>query len=176
MASESDCCRAATGLLGETLASVVYVGLTYDDPDSIKWDYGDWHWPEVGLQFTTRSGRPFYAIWDSQVTHFDLTFAEGQISDQWLPLQESDPAAARAWDVSDHPRWMPLMNSPITSYRIALGVPDDPPLSAPIALRLANDSGLAWIVAAAPRDADHAPRGHSSQRRVARPRRSDRLV
>ena len=143
----------------------MYVGLTYDDLDSIQWDYGDWHWPEVGVQLTTGSGRAFYAIWDSQVTHFELTFAEGQIRDQWLPLQESDPTAARTWDVSDHRRWKPLMNSPVTSYRIALELrdsvwltrledSDDPPVSVPIALRLASERGVVWIAAAAPREGD----------------------
>jgi hypothetical protein len=134
------------------LARVVYVGLTYDDPDTIRWDFGDWHWPEVGVQFTTSSGRPFYAIWDSQVTQFELTFAEGQIGDQWLP--QTDPTSARAWDVSGHARWAPLINSPITSYGIALGVPGDPPVSAPVALRFATNTGVAWIVAAGPQDAD----------------------
>lgn len=136
------------------MVSVVYVGLTYDDPDSIRWDYGDWHWPEVGVQLTTLSGRSFYAIWDSQVTQFDLTFAEGHIRDQWLPLQRNDVAGDRVWDVSDHPRWAPLMNTPITSYRIALSVPDDVP--SPVAIRLATDRGVAWIAAAAPRDQRHA--------------------
>jgi hypothetical protein len=156
VATEADCRQAASALLGESLARVVYVGLTYQDPDSIRWDYGDWHWPEVGVQLTTLSGRSFYAIWDSHVTHFELTFAEGHIRDQWLPLQRSDLMGDRVWDVSGHPRWAPLMNSPIASYRIALGVPDDPPVSAPVAIRLATDSGVAWIVAAAPRDEHHA--------------------
>jgi len=44
------------------------------------------------------------------------------------------------------------VNSPITSYRIALGVQNDPPMSAPVALRLATDSGVAWLVAAAPKE------------------------
>lgn len=133
----------------------MYVGLTYDDPDGIRWDYGDWHWPEVGVQFTTLSGRRFYAIWDWQIIHFELTFAEGEISEQWLPLQD-DPSAARAWDVSDHVNWKPLLNSPITSCRVAPGVPDDPPVTAPVAIRLATHNDVAWVVAAAPRDEDHA--------------------
>jgi hypothetical protein len=44
----------------------------------------------------------------------------------------------------------------VALLRIALGVPDDPPVSAPVAIRLATDGGVAWIVAAAPRDEHHA--------------------
>ena len=40
----------------ETFAPILYV-LTYDDLDEpVSWDYGDWHWPEVGVELATTDG------------------------------------------------------------------------------------------------------------------------
>ena len=38
------------------------------------------------------------------------------------------------------------------SVSIALGRPDDPPVLAPVAVKLYSDLGSVWLVAAAPRD------------------------
>ena len=37
-------CRRAPSLIGEAITAVTYVGLTYDDPSTVEWDVGDWHW------------------------------------------------------------------------------------------------------------------------------------
>jgi len=83
VASESDCRQAAQELLGESVTSVLYLGLAANN----RWDYGDWHWADGWVQFRTLSGRPFYATWDSQLTTFGLIFAEGQATSiQHSPL------------------------------------------------------------------------------------------
>lgn len=141
----------ARSLVGETISAVTYVGLTYDDPSTVEWDFGDWHWPEVGVELAMGSGRVCHAIWDSTVTHFELTLAEGPISDRWLPLQATPPTG-RAWDVSEHPRWQPVLGAPVTGYDLRLFAPDDPPVEAPVAVRLGAGGSGVWIVAAAPRE------------------------
>lgn len=149
--SEADCRRVAQSLLGDAIRAVTYVGLTYDDPSAVEWDLGDWHWPEVGVELTMLSGRVCHAIWDSTITHFELTLADGPISDSWLPLQ-AIPPTGRSWDASNHPRWQRLLRQQITGYEITLFAPDDPPLEAPVAVRLATGAGPVWFVAAAPRE------------------------
>jgi hypothetical protein len=152
VASEAECRRAADALVGQRITRVLYVGLTYDsaDPDIVRWDFGDWHWPEAGVELTSSDGTKLHAIWDSQITHFELTLEIGPISDVWRPLQE-DPPTARAWDVTHHPRWAPLIGPPIVGYDLALSAPDDPLVVAPVAVRLATASSLVWLAAAAPR-------------------------
>lgn len=142
-------------MVGQIVSRVVYVGLNYDDEPDVRWDYGDWHWPEVGVELTTRDGSEFFAIWDSKVTQFELTFDRGPISREWLPLQDVPPKA-RTWDVSDHPRWSDIVGTPITGYSLAMSEPDERHGAAPIALRLATGRGIVWLVAAAPRDEESA--------------------
>jgi hypothetical protein len=149
--SEGECRRVARELLGDAIQSVTYVGLTYDDPSAVAWDFGDWHWPEVGVELAMASGRVCHAIWDSTITHFELTFAEGPIADSWLPLQATSPGG-RSWDVTAHPRWQPLVGEPITGHDLTLFAPDDPPVEVPVAIRLITESAAVWIVAAAPRE------------------------
>lgn len=150
MASEADCRRAADALIGQGIAGVLYVGLSYDSTDIVRWDFGDWHWPEAGVELSLSDGTKLHAIWDSQITHFELTLAIGPIGEAWLPLQ-GDPPTARAWDVTHHPWWVPLIGSPVVGYDLALHAPDDPPLRVPIAVRLATVSSAVWLAAAAPR-------------------------
>lgn len=141
----------ASSLVGDAVSAVTYVGLTYDDPSAIEWDFSDWHWPEVGVELSMDSGRVVHAIWDSTITHFELTFTEGPISGSWLPLQATPPAG-RAWDVSDHPRWQRIIGAPVSGYELRLFAPDDPPVEVPVAVRLAVGNAAVWIVAAAPRE------------------------
>ena len=141
---------AAERLMGDAILGVTYVGLAYEDPSSVAWDFGDWHWPEVGLELTMRSGNVFHAIWDSTDTHFQLALIEGPIADSWLPLQAT-PSTGRAWDVSGHTRWRPFMGQPLTAYDVTLFAPDDPPVEVPVALRLDVASAAVWIVAGGPR-------------------------
>jgi len=55
--TETECRDAAEALVGQVVARVTYVGLTYDDLDEpVSWDYGDWHWPEVGVELATTGG------------------------------------------------------------------------------------------------------------------------
>lgn len=157
MASEADCRRAADALVGQRITRVLYVGLSYDstDPETVRWDFGDWHWPEVGVELSSSDGTKLHAIWDSQITHFELTLAIGPISDAWLPLQHDLPIA-RAWEVTHHPRWAPLIGPPVVGYDLALFAPADPPVLAPIAVRLVTASSVVWLAAAAPRDYEAA--------------------
>lgn len=152
MAAEADCRRAVDALVGQRIRRVMYVGLTYDsaEPEIVRWDFGDWHWPEVGVELSSSDGTKLHAIWDSQITHFELTLASGPISDAWLPLRD-DPATARAWDVTHHPRWVPLVGSPVVGYDLVLSAPNDPAVLAPIAVRLVTVSSVVWLAAAAPR-------------------------
>ena len=88
MTTDAERRRAAELLLGQSLADVTYVGLGNGRPDDCRWDFGDWHWPEVGVQFKTSIGDVFHAIWNFQVTAYELTLAEGPISDRCERLAE----------------------------------------------------------------------------------------
>ena len=139
------------------MTDIRYVGLSYDSPDFVRWDYGDWHWPEVGVEFATLSGRSFHAIWDDQVEAFELRFAEGPLSDEWLPLQPGSAEPARVWNVTAHPRWQRLVGSPVESFELVDIDLGDMDMPAPVAIRLwTRNGGAVWIVAAAPRDEAHA--------------------
>ena len=122
-----------------------------NEPYEVAWDYGFWHWPEVGVELTTTDGSRFFAIWDSKVTNFELTFGRGPISQEWLPLQESPPSA-RAWDVTAHPRWSVIVGQPVARYSLAFVETDDPSVRAPVAIRVATGQGLVWLVVAGPLD------------------------
>ena len=126
--------RLADGLVGDAIAEVTYVGLTYDDPSSVAWDFGDWHWPEVAVELTMRSGRTINASWGRAVDDFQLTLAEGPVL--W---------SGRTWSVTQHPRWQPIVGREVT--RAGVSARDDP-----VAVRLATASAPLWIVAAAPRE------------------------
>ena len=140
VASESDCRQAAQELLGESVTSVLYLGLAADN----RWDYGDWHWADGWVQFRTLSGRPFYATWDSQLTTFGLT------SPRVRPRQSSihrspvgrlgPPEVDVSSELADH----------VLPHR-ARGA-ERPTDVGTVALRLATDSGVAWLVAAAPKE------------------------
>jgi hypothetical protein len=135
---------------------VIYVGLYYEGRPEDGWDHGDLHWPEVGVELTTSDGERYHAIWDSQVTQFDLTLAKGPISDQWLPLRDT-PDQARSWDVSGHPRWRPFLDVPLLDVSVITDDVDTPGSSArtqvPVAVRLETSGQSVWIVEAQPKDA-----------------------
>lgn len=135
---------------------VIYVGLWYEGRPADGWDYGDLHWPEVGVELTTDEGESYYLIWDHQVTNFDLTLGEGPISAHWIPLRDA-PDQARSWDVSGHPRWGPFLGVPLSDVSI---ITDDVDASAgsvgtqvPVAVRLAASNESVWIIEAQPKDA-----------------------
>lgn len=47
---------------------------------------------------------------------------------------EKAPAGgAPIWDVTDHPAWRPPAGAPIVAASLAMSVPDDPPVEAPVA-------------------------------------------
>lgn len=157
VATEAECRRAGETLLGEVLEDVRYVGLSYENPQDLRWDYGQWHWPEVGVELTTSSGRTFYCIWDDELVQFELRFAEGLLSERWLPLREDPAAQARVWNVATHRRWQPLLGSPVEGFEIVVMDLGGPPPPAPVAVRLwTTAGGVVWIVAAAPRGEAHA--------------------
>lgn len=152
--STSDACRMiARDLVGRSLEKVVYVGLWYEGRPDGGWDFGDLHWPEVGVELTTMDGETYHAIWDSQVTHFDLTLAKGPISDRWLPLRDT-PDQARSFDVSQHPRWQPFLRVPLSDVTvITTDVEGSGVVPVPVAVRLEASGGSVWIIEAQPRDA-----------------------
>lgn len=149
MVDLAECRRVAASLEGATITRVMYVGLYYENsvPD---WDFGDWHWPEVGVQFITADGREFYAIWDHQVANHELTLAHGNISNQWKPLRE-DPEQARMWNVSSHTRWKPFIGKPLVAVDVIADKVDTDEL-VPVAVRLVVDAGTSWIVVGQPTD------------------------
>jgi hypothetical protein len=155
--STVDSCRAvAHDLQGKTLDKVIYVGLGYEGRPSDGWDFGDLHWPEVGVEVTTDEGEPYCAIWDHQVTHFDLTFAKGPISDRWIPLRDT-PDQVRSWDVSSHYRWRPFLDAPLSEVAVITHDFDRSAGSGgtqvPVAVRLEASGESVWIVEAQPNDA-----------------------
>lgn len=98
MTTVGECQMAARELLEETVARVRYLGLFYQGSDA-AWDFGEWHWPEVGVEFETASGRYFYAIWDSRVTQFELALNGTQaatLSSRQISSTSAD-GAPRSW-------------------------------------------------------------------------------
>jgi hypothetical protein len=135
--------------VGEALSRVVYVGLSYPDPVAVRWDFNDWHWPELAVELTTTTGRVYVATPEQRRGTFELVLKSS------APGAATAGAGLRTWDVSGHTRWRPLLNVPIAEC-------DPVPLARetengtngpPVAVRLATDAGAtAWIVAAGPCD------------------------
>jgi hypothetical protein len=144
---------AAHLLEGTRLERVRYVGLNFAT-DDVNWDMGSWHWPQEGVELVTDEGATFYAIWSGEVTHFNLVLRQGPISDVFVPARDG---TARIADVSSHPAWRPLLEGPLESLQFADGIPDDPPVVAPMALRLGLRESSAWIVAARLKDELSSP-------------------
>ncbi len=145
---------AATSLIGQVVSSVRYVGLEYPDQDAdVAWDFGAWHWPEVGVEIRTTSGRVFSATWDSP-PEFTLAFVEQPMTDLWLPSRDVD--GGRSWDVSANPRWSPLIDHQVTEFDLALAPVEGGPGEVPVAVRLQAATGTNGVAAIAPGDAHPA--------------------
>lgn len=150
----SACRRTSEAMLGRVIDQVRYVGLSFETsrPD---WDFVGWHWPVVGVEMLVADLGPVHAIWSWRATHFHLQFAEGGLESEVVPLRD-DPEHANVWDVTDHPAWASIVGSPIKRAALALGQPDDPPVDAPIAVKLVTARAAVWLVAGAPREWDRA--------------------
>lgn len=135
--------------MGDSVVSVTYVGLTYPEPD-VRWDFGPWHWPEVGVELAMASGRFVFATWDTHDTQHELALLPGRASAYWQPLADGPPSG-RAWDVSGHPRWAPILGAAVTGLRMSLS-PYDADGVGPVALRFSTDGGAFWVAAAAPQN------------------------
>jgi len=118
VATERECLEAAAHIVGQTLSKVAYVGLTYEQPETVRWHFADWHWPEVGVELATSTGDLAYAIWDHEVSQHELTLALGPMSDRWLPLRPDSLVSARRWDVSDSEEWAPMVQNTIDSCEV----------------------------------------------------------
>jgi hypothetical protein len=132
------------------IVGVSYVGMKATgarhypaEPGDTVWDLGDWHWPEIAVKFTVADGGLFHAQWDAQRDQYDLGLGLG-------PSRWPAESACR-WSVTGHPRWKPLIGSPITSSGLAFASAGEPtrPLVT-MALRLATASAVAWVVSADP--------------------------
>ena len=75
---------------------VSYLGLYYDGHDT-AWDFGDWHWPEVGVELERADGQVFHAIWGSEVAQFDLSFRLGPIAADCRLGRQSGVMLASGW-------------------------------------------------------------------------------
>jgi hypothetical protein len=148
------CRRTAEEMLGKVIDRVRYVGLSYDTTRP-TWDFGGWHWPHVGVEMWLASHGPVHAIWSWRATQFHLQLADGGLDTEWTPLRD-DPEHANVWDVTGHPSWHPLVGTPIVAASLALGLPDDPPVEVPVAVKLYTIRGSAWPVAGAPKEWDRA--------------------
>lgn len=147
MSTEAASRDVADELIGQSIVCVRYTGLKYETPD-IDWDFGEWHYPEVGIEIETTRGSVYYATWGSEVVHFELTLARGALGDVWLPSQRGD---GRTWDVSNHPSWLPIVSTPIQTIDLISAQPDDTGAAAPVAARIATTAGELWIVAGGPK-------------------------
>ena len=148
------CRRTAEAMLGKVIDRVRYVGLSYDTTPS-AWDFGAWHWPVIGVEMWLAGGGPVHAIWSWRATRFHLQLAAGGLDTEWPPLRD-DPEHANVWEITGHPSWHPLVGSPLVAASLAIGVPDDPPVEAPVAVKLYSIRGSAWLVAGAPKESDRA--------------------
>jgi hypothetical protein len=63
MVDLQQCERVAESMHGESIVFVTYVGLGCEDENGqlldVDWDFGDWHWPVVGVQLEMQNGRKF---------------------------------------------------------------------------------------------------------------------
>jgi hypothetical protein len=141
---------AASQMEGQIITRVTYLRLSGPQYEQDTWDFGEWHFPSVGVELETSSAERFYAIWDANVTQYDLTFARGPISEQWYPLQADSEDASGLWEVTDHPRWRPLVGVPITRVCIAVFDGGWGSADVPHAVRLATAQDSVWILAAEP--------------------------
>jgi hypothetical protein len=146
----SACRRTAEATLGKVIEQVRYARPTFGGGE-YPWDFGGWHRPILGVQLDLAGNGPVHAIWSERATHFHLQFGLGALEEEWTSMRD-DPAAARVWDVTGHPAWRPIIGAPIVAVSLALGRPDDPPVQAPVAVKLYSNLGSVWLVAAAPRE------------------------
>ena len=146
-----EACMVTVGfLLGKAIERVRYARPTFGGGE-YPWDFGGWHRPILGVQLDLAGSGPVHAIWTEQATHFHLQLGLGALEEEWTPMRD-DQTAARVWDVTGHPAWRPIIGAPIVAGALALGRPDDPPVEAPVAVKLYAQSGTVWLVAAAPLD------------------------
>jgi hypothetical protein len=125
---------------------VRYVGLRIEDEG--RWDFGEWHWPVMGVQLGTATDEFFRVDADADVVQYELALSEG-------PFNATDTDLLRSWVVIDHPRWAPLLRTPLVSCDLVLDSVVDPQVSAPVAIRLATKDGVVWMAAAGPSDSAH---------------------
>ncbi|MGH2442148.1 MAG: hypothetical protein ACRDFX_03165 [Chloroflexota bacterium] len=148
MRSPDESYETSRQLVGQTISRVGYLSLQYDGFED-RWDFGGWHFPDIAVEFESATGELFHAVFDSQVTCFDLAFSRGRAGDDWNTPPD-DPGQFRLRDVTDHPRWQTFIGSPITGATFSTVEPYNDYEGAPIALRLATSGACVWFVAAEP--------------------------
>lgn len=137
-------------LVGRQIEKTTYYGL-HDYNDSIEdWDYGDWHYPVMGVELTMTDAEVYSAVWGSSFAHYGLEIFPSPMSIHLRNVGEPD--GPPMWDVTAHPRWVNLTRQPITRAQILWdeSVGDLGPVRCPNAVRLDLPTGSAWLVAAAP--------------------------
>jgi hypothetical protein len=136
---------AAQALVGRRITSIAYYGLFSDA--SVDWDYDTWHCPVMGVELILDDGTRCSAVWDNSFGHFSLQLSASPMSAH-LTLSAEGGGCPR-WTVQDHPRWAPLLASPVVESRL-IWSPDltDFGKTAPAALHLGFSAGDAWIIAA----------------------------
>ena len=156
--------------VGKRISRVVYYGLDYGPDEVVEWDFGEWHWPEFGVEFTMDDGTTYSALWGDAFSHFDLEFLPQRMSSRLHGV--GDPGGPRVWDVTDHRPWHSRVGEPITAAEIVWmpGEPSDEnpwqEAQAPIAVWLSFSGGEVWIVAAEPRDLPPTDRFYLGQNEV----------
>jgi hypothetical protein len=145
--------RTAAMLRGRRVTTVGYYPLNGGD-DGVSpedWDFGAWHQPTQGVELTTDDGARFSACWGSSFDDYCLEVLPEPMTSQLNDIGESYGSPRVV--VTDHPRWAPLIGTPLLSVDIMWSAdPRDTsrspvPVGLPVAIRLRSAAATVWIAA-----------------------------
>lgn len=146
-----------SALVGRRITSVVYYDLPFTT--GAAWDFDDWHDVVMGVAFRTADGQSFSASWSSHFTSYGIEMAPGTMGQYLGGIGRAD--GPRIWEVTDHPRWRPLLTGPVTDARVIWDSdPLDPADRIPLAIRLGFGAGDAWVIAGSAAVTPHDGRFH----------------
>ena len=136
-------------MVGEVIASVAYADLDFLEPE--YWDCGEFHILDVGIQFTTKSGRIFSVSWSCWDAIEAIEIVESDIGYFHTPARD-DPDYDGLWVVNKHDLWQSFIGSRIESCTLIPmlyeGFILDPEFTVPIGVRIAANDRAVWLISA----------------------------
>lgn len=102
--------QRVAAVVGRCISTVRYYEIAYEE-SQLYWDNGQFHSLDFGLDLKMEDGCRFKISWDSEFYQYEISLSEGSLADQ---LAES----VAMWDVSNHPKWKPLLHNEIVDAKV----------------------------------------------------------